>query len=231
MTVCILTSSAALLPASSNLNMCLRSLETHQGSQADYLRAYQVLERQFSAILVLAASEALLPGASNAQNAAYSHGGRVKISVLDTRQIGPGLGILAQTAAGLAGQGATLAELEQLVRANMPHLFTLICPEVGAAEAANSLPVCSIEDGQLSVYKTIRSRKRMLENLQEFMRDFEKARQLVYFYGAKSALRSRPLCETASQLFPQAQFSELEMNQTLNSLFGPQTVGLTVLEM
>src|SRR5664279_4386811 len=104
MSLCILTDTTALFPPTSpNPGGFARILNLKTGvngpitpGQQDYTQIYNELEREFSAILVLAESESIFSGVETARLAAQSHGGPAKIEVLDTLQIGSGLGILTQ---------------------------------------------------------------------------------------------------------------------------------------
>jgi fatty acid-binding protein DegV len=245
MTVCILTNNAALFPSAMAGNgRSLRTLTlTTSGSSVvpptfdDFNRAYKELEREFNAILVLLAPEALLPGVEAASQAAQSHGGTAKISVLDSQQIGPGLGLLAQIGAQKAAAGASLSEVQESIRKAIPFLFTLICPDTTPPsqdeqnDTSTVIPIYSLEEGCLTVYKRVRTRRHLLETMQEFLEEFEKPQQLAYFRGYTSRLRTRPLREAASGLFPGTPFTEMELNAPLSTLFGAQAFGMTILEM
>jgi fatty acid-binding protein DegV len=253
MTVCILTNNAALFPsAATGKGQTLRTLTlaTECGriippTAEDFSRAYRELEQEFNAILVLLASESLLPGTSAALLAGQCHGGTAKISVLDSQQIGPGLGLLAQIGAQKATAGASLPEVEEAIRACIPFLFTLICPEAASApqdeqtdpavaalvELPGALPIYSLEEGCLTPYKKVRTRRHLLETLQEFLEEFESPQQLAYFRGYATRLRARQLRESAGGLFPGTPFTEMDLNAPLSALFGAQTAGITVLEI
>lgn len=250
MTVCILTNTAALFPAAATGNgrsIRTLTLATECGrivppTPDDFRRAYRELEQEFTAILVLLAAESILPGAGAAHLAGQCHGGTVKISVLDSQQIGPGLGFLAQIGAQKAAAGASLPEVEEAIRASIPFLFTLICPEAASSpqeeqndpaltELPGALPIYSLEEGCLTPYKKVRTRRHLLETLQEFLEEFEKPQQLVYFRGYATRLRARQLRESANGLFPGTPFTEMDLNAPLSALFGAQTAGITVLEI
>jgi fatty acid-binding protein DegV len=250
MSLCILTNTAALFPpASSNSGQIIRAMSMGVDEQGlslpgveDFQRTYTELEREFRNILVLAASGTLVPVAETAQMAARCHGGTAKIVVVDTLQIGPGLGILTQLAARKAGLGASLAEVEEYVRAVIPYLFTILCPTGTPhyhnqhALCANSdqngaLPVYSLEEGQLATYKKVRTQRHLLETMQEFLEEFEKPQHLAYFHGKNAGQHTRPLRETAGGLFPGVHFNDLDLNASLAALFGEHAIGLTVLEM
>jgi fatty acid-binding protein DegV len=249
MSLCILTNTSALFPPiSTNSGRFLRAmtLETNGHSIIlpgvdDFNRTYSELEREFNAILVLTAAESILPLAATAQAAAQSHGGRAKIEILDTKQIGPGLGILTQLAARKAALGASLQEVTEYMRAVIPYLFTIFSPDHfpaydqqtydRAGEQTSAQPVFSLEEGLLVPYKKVRTQRHMLEILQEFLGEFEKPQHLAYFHGMNVSLHARPLREAAGGLFSGIHFNDLDLNPTLTTLFGEHTVGLSVLEM
>ncbi|HEY3313621.1 MAG TPA: hypothetical protein VGK00_18425 [Anaerolineales bacterium] len=248
MSLCILTTSTALFPpASPGCGRFIRTLSLEAEGQSlalpgadDYTRIYNELECEFNAILVLTAPEAVVPGAETARLAAQSHGGTAKISVLETLQIGPGLGILTQLAARKAAAGASLLEVEDYIRSVIPYLFTILCPDTtpGApgkkstqnGDQSGALLVYLLDEGLLMPYKKVRTQRHLLENLQEFLGEFEKPQRLVYFHGKNASLHTRPLRETAAGTFPGVHFVDLVINEALASLFGECTVGLTVLE-
>lgn len=248
MSLCILTTNTALFPpAASGSGRFIRTLAPGAEGQGfipaeanDFTRVFSELEREFNAILVLAAPEAVVPGAETARQAAQSHGGTAKISVVDTLQIGPGLGILTQLAARKAAAGASLLEVEDYIRAVIPYLFTILCPDttpaavgkksLAGADPSGALPVYLLDEGQFTPYKKVRTQRHLLENLQEFLGEFEKPQRLVYFHGKNASLHTRPLRELAGGMFPGVHFVDLVLNEALTDLFGEYTVGLTVLE-
>ncbi len=210
----------------------------------DFLRIYRELEREYTAILVLTLSGHLLPVAEMAYQAAMQHGGTAQITVLDSRQTGVGLGMLAQIGAQAALAGQSLAEVEQRIRATIPHIYTLIHAEAESLarhgdfprgqvndEALGLFPLFVLEDGQLVPYKKVRTRRHLLESFQEFIEEFETPRQIAFLRGKSSMLRSRPLREVSKELFPETPFSEVDMSLILATLFGAQAVGITVMEI
>lgn len=242
MPTCILTDNSALLPPSStsnnghirNLPLRMNAGKLLPVTPADFSQIFDELERKFNAILVLTISTNILPCYEAALQAAQSHGGQARISVLDSQQTGPGLGVLAQLGARAAHEGATLPQVEECIRAAIPHLYTLICPENDpCADTAdkNLVSVYSLEEGCLAAYKKVRTRRHLLESFQEFIEEFEHPQQIMYFRSQKSSLRARPLREAVNALFPGAPFSELEINPVLATLYGSQTVGLTMMEL
>jgi fatty acid-binding protein DegV len=209
----------------------------------DFLRAFAALERDFSGILALTISSHLLPAVDIAQQAAAQHGGMVHISVLDSQQTGAGLGILAQIGAQAAAAGHTLIEVEEKIRAAIPHIYTLLYVEpenlsrhphlipLLADSGEAPFPLFLLEEGQLAPYKKVRTKRHLLESFQEFIEEFEHPQQIVFQRGTGNPLRARPLRELTRDLFPGVVFSEVEIPAPLATLLGPQSTGVIILEM
>lgn len=210
----------------------------------DFLRVYHELEREANAILVLTLSSHLLSVAEIAYQASIQHGGTAQIAVLDSRQIGIGLGLLAQIGAQAALTGQSLVQVEQHIRAAIPYIYTLIHVDTDSLSRHTDIhntpidddvlglfPLFVLEDGQLVPYKKVRTRRHLLESFQEFIEEFETPQQIAFMRGKGSTLRSRPLREVSKELFPQTPFSEMDMPVALATLFGPQAVGITIMEM
>ena len=210
----------------------------------DFLRVYCELERGYSGILVLTLSSHLLPVAEIAYQASIRHGGTAQIAVLDSRQVGVGLGLLAQVGAQAALSGQSLLQVEQLIRATIPYVYTLLHVDAGSLsqytgvpgaqsveDTLGLFPLFVLEDGQLVPYKKVRTRRHLLESFQEFVEEFETPQQIAFLRGKNSTLRSRPLREVSKELFPATPFSEVDMPAVLSMLFGVQAVGMTIMEV
>jgi len=239
---CILTDNTALFPSAlSNCNGHLRTFpltfvdgKFQLPTLTDLKRLYAELGRHFETLLVLTVSEQILPLARVARQAAQGQGGATQISVLDSQQIGPGLGLLAMLGAKAILNGASLPTVEELIRSAMPHIYTLVCPEFnpnGDPHEPGNYPIYSVEEGVLNVYKRVRTRRHLLEAFQEFIEEFETPQHIAYFHGQAPNPRARPLRSEVGSRFPETPFTELEINPALSNLFGPQLVGLTLMEL
>jgi fatty acid-binding protein DegV len=248
--VCILTDGTAQFPHGAFPGQRLIKILplpvdkhlVHVPPLEDFLRTYRELENEFGGILVLTLSNHILPVAQAAQKAALQHGGTAKITVLDSMQTGAGLGMLAQLGAQAILAGATLNDVEEHLRAAIASIYTLIhidtvslARAIFAPPQTNSvetglLPLLTLDDGQFAPYKKIRTRRHLLESFQEFIEEFETPKQIVCMSGRDSAIRSRSLREIAAESFPKVPFIDLEMPAPLASLFGPETIGITVME-
>jgi fatty acid-binding protein DegV len=249
--VCILTDSTAQLPhgvfpGQRLIKTLALSMDEHSVSPPlpeDFLRAYRELEREFDAILVLTISDHLLPVAQAAQQAALQHGGKAHIAVLDSKQTGPGLGMLAQLGAQAILAGESLVGVEERIRAAAVQIYTLVhidaedltrsvfAPAHMQPEETGPFPLFMLEDGQLTTYKKIRTRRHLLESFQEFVEEFETPQRITFLRGRHSAIHSRPLREITRERFPKIPFSDVEMPTPLALLLGSQAAGVTVMEI
>jgi fatty acid-binding protein DegV len=237
--ICLLTDSTALFPsATARTDPHLRHLPVQQASQRIHppepqqiQRIFNALEGSFQNILVLTVAPQLLPISATVWQAARSYSGPATITILETWQTGPGLGLLAQLGLQAIAAGAPLAEVEDRLRAAMPHIYTLICPIDRNNANPDLFTLFSMETVSLQPYKTARTRRQLLEDLLEFIEEFETPQQIIFFQGRPPVLRAQQLRQTTSIRFPEVSFIEMETNPTLSALFGPQTVGLTLMEL
>jgi DegV family protein with EDD domain len=212
----------------------------------DFARFFEELGRQYDAILTITLSGSLSTVAAHACQAASHCRKQVAIEVIDSHTTAAGLGILVQAAAAAAAAGATLAEVERLVRAALPHLYMLICiPELiylaqaghltpaqaTVGEMLGLLPIFSLEDGRLMPMEKVRTQRHLFESFQEFINEFDHPYHIALMRGVNhDTLRTRPLREYVQECFPETTFSEHNINAHLAALLGPQSIGLVVIE-
>jgi len=169
-----------------------------------------------------------------------------KVEVVDSQTTAAGLGMLVQAAAGTASGGASLTEVERRVRVSMPHIYILFCiPDLmylaasGHMERAQAmvgeimgmLPIFTIEEGRLLPLEKVRTTRHLFEAFQDFMGEFESPAHIALVHGANhNTLRIRPLRLYIQETFPETPFSEHPIQPHLAALFGPQSVGLVVME-
>jgi DegV family protein with EDD domain len=212
----------------------------------DFIREYSTWGRNFDHVLVVVMSGGLNPIAEVAAKAAVQYGGRTSVTVVDSLNTGAGLGLLVELAAQAAASGQSAQEIERLLRASIPHIYTLFCipglehlAAVGYLSKAQSVvgemlglfPIFVLEEGHLSPLEKVRTQRHLIESFQEFMEEFESPRQITLMKGQQNHLRTRPLRQYVSELFPKTPFSEHPLNASLTTLLGPQTIGLSVMEL
>lgn len=206
---------------------------------------YATLSRSFDSIIVITSASSLGPVAQIAAQAATLHGGRTSINVIDSQNLGIGLGIMVQHAAEYAEAGKSSHEIERLVRSMIPNIYSIYCiPNLdglarsGYLSPAQStvstilgvMPIFALEAGHMVPYHKVRTTRHLLESFQEFVGEYETPRQIALIKGRDVRLRMRPLRQFIEANFPKTSFTEHVLNPALISLFGDDTVGLVVLD-
>jgi fatty acid-binding protein DegV len=151
-----------------------------------------------------------------------------------------------QIAAEAAVAGASIHEIEQLVRLAIPHIYMLLCiPEMNylaeagylsrsqavVGEIMGMLPIFVLEEGQLTPMLKVRTQRHLLESFQEFIDEFNDPYHVALIQGINHMhLRTHPLREYVEGSFPSTPFTVHFIGAHLSNLFGPQCVGLVVME-
>lgn len=207
---------------------------------------YGRLSQEFDFILVLTISSLLNSTMKHALSASVQSGHHAIIEVVDSQSTAVGLGLLVQAAAGLASAGAALKEIAHQVRTSIPRIYTLFCiPELShlaqagflehsqaqAGEMLGLLPIFVLEDGRLTPTQKVRTPRHLFESFQEFLGEFDNPTHIALLRGVNhTTSRTRPLRQFVQETFPDTPFSEHSLNQPLAALFGPQSIGLVVME-
>lgn len=249
--ICILTDSTALLPHptfTGHNRVKVIPVDPVSGAapaQETWMAVFTSLARSYDAIVVITLSGAITPLPQSARQAATQYGGRVPVSVIDSLNIGAGLGLLVQLAAESAESGKSVREIEALVRSLIPHLYSIYCvqspvtlarwglisPEQAAAtEILGIMPILSVEEGRLVPFQKVRTTRHLLESFQEFIGEYDNPRHIALSKGRDSRLRLRPLRQYVNETFPHTPFTEHILPQTMAALFGETAVGLVVLD-
>jgi DegV family protein with EDD domain len=215
-------------------------------SPQDFVRFYARLSRDYDSIVVLTLSALFNPTMSHALAAADLYSNGVPVEVIDSQTTAIGLGLLVQVAAEAASQGASLKEIDRVLRASLPRLYLLLCiPELTYLAASDHmdyaqamvgemmgiLPVFIFEDGRLVPMEKVRTPRHLFEAFQDFMGEFEAPAQIALVNSSgRGSLRTSPLRQFVEETFPETLFSEHSIQPHLAALFGPRCIILAVLE-
>ncbi len=212
----------------------------------DFLTHFSLLSAEYDAILVLPLASSLGGVASQARRAAGKYTGPADIQVIDSQTTDIGLGLLVQKAAEMSLDGADLNEIEDAMRVAVQHVYTLLCiPELRylahtghisssqavAGEILGMTPVLTIEGGGLGIIEKARTRRHLLEMLQEFLGEFHHPWHIALIRAAQGDYcRMRPLRRYLKETFPDTRISERALNPHLSAIVGPRSAGLIVVE-
>ena len=173
--------------------------------------------------------------------------GRITFQVVDSLTTSAGLGILVQAAADAVAKGASLTEAERLVRSLIPHIYAVLCTpgltylhysgfldqaQAGVGEMLGLYPIFSIEEGKLTPLEKVRNHRQVLDFFQEFLEEFDQLQHIAFLQSATghNPQDGRILKDHAQDHFMHTPFSEHTVNSWVGTLFGPNAVGLFVVE-
>lgn len=215
-------------------------------SPQTFLRYYNQLGRNHEAVLVVTLSSQLVPAAENARQGALLHNNHAAIEVIDSQSTAAGLGMLVEAAAGAAAAGAPLSEIERMIRKAIARVYMLVCiPEMKhlesfglltrtqavVGEMLGMLPVLSMEEGRLVALEKAHTQRHVFESFEEFLNEFSAPERVALLRGTGHApTRTRPLRQYVQEHFPETPFREHPLNAPLSALFGPQSIGMVVME-
>ena len=212
----------------------------------DFRRAILALQDQGSEVIAILVSAQLIPVYNRAQEAATHSPGSLPISVIDSQTSGIGLGLLVQSAAEAAQEGATAAEIKHLIRKQIAQIYTLFTVQsltylalAGHLDPAQALvgemleltSVYILENGRLVPIQKARNTRHLLDLLHEFVAAFGDLTTIALLRGMLPfESEARNLRERIGLSFPTAPYSEHTMNTALAGILGPRSLGLVAME-
>jgi DegV family protein with EDD domain len=204
------------------------------------------LGQHYNRILAILTSSSLNPIFRNAQVAAESVQGHVKVIVIDSQTTSVGLGLLVQVAAEAVARGLPVVEVERIVRSLIPHTYMMICTpglsylyhagfidsaQAFVGEMLNLMPIFTLEEGQISAVEKVRNTRSLVDFMQEFVCEFEELQHIAFIQSIPGlAHEARLMREHVQSCFPNTPFSEHTINLPLATLIGPRSIGLVVAE-
>lgn len=248
---CILTDSTAQLPQpifTGRHRVKVIPVNAANGTPPDpetWVDVFTSLGHSYDAIVVITLSGNIAPLPQSARQAAAQYGGRVPVSIIDSLNLGAGLGLLVQLAAESAEAGQSPREIESLVRSLTPHLYSIYCvqnpatlanwgllhpDQAATADILGIMPILTLEEGRLVPFQKVRTTRHLLESFEEFIGEYDNPRHIALSKGRDSRLRLRPLRQFVAETFPHTPFTEHILPQSLAALFGDTSVGLVVLD-
>jgi DegV family protein with EDD domain len=210
--------------------------------------AFERLSRVTEDILVVLGSGRLSNGVARAQSAARGYMGRCRITVMDSMSSSWGLGLVAEAAAKAADAGMPLDGIVRLVRALLPHIYTVFFVErldyleqkgrIGAAQALLGTmlrirPILLVEDGDIVPMEKVRTRAAALEKLADFVAEFAMAEKVVILRSPLEDSMDEMVAELRrllGEILPRRQFPAIEYDPMLACHIGPQAMGVIVYE-
>jgi DegV family protein with EDD domain len=170
----------------------------------------------------------------------------MRIHLIDSKTTSIGLGLLVQTAAEAAAKGINAPDIERIIRSMVTYTYSVVCtPSLSylyyngfidqtqaiISEMLNLLPVFAIENGKLTSIEKVRSNRHALGFFQEFLDEFDRLQHIAFIQSANPNYKdARLLHENSKEGFPKTPFTKHLINLPVAVMFGPQSIGLIVLE-
>ncbi len=191
-------------------------------------------------------ADGLLPVAEPIQEVAQGLFGRARIEIVDSKSVSYSLKRIVDTAAHAAVQGEGLAEITQLVRGMIAHVYTLFYTEdferlektvdIQPAQAILATilgvrPLVVLEDGRLLPLEKVTPRTTPEDKLSDFIFEFAEVAELAILTGPRpQGLDVEELRQRILQQYPTLDLPVVSYGPLVAASVGPAALGLFVYE-
>jgi DegV family protein with EDD domain len=165
------------------------------------------------------------------------------VVVVDSQTASMACGLLAIIAAKAARGGASLSEVEGLVRKAVPHTITLAVfgtleylakgGRIGRAQAflGSALkmhPILAIKAGQVIPMERVRTRPKAVERLCQIVETFGTPREMAVMWTTDPQA-SQDLAHRLSSVFPEERMYRASIGPSMGSQVGPDALGVALI--
>ncbi|MFP4437601.1 MAG: DegV family protein [Chloroflexaceae bacterium] len=167
-----------------------------------------------------------------------------RIELIDSKSASMGMGLVALTAARAARNGASPAEVRQLINDMIQHTHvvffvdTMEYLERGgrltvAASVLGSMqrikPLMILDEGEIVPYERTRTRAKAIEGLYTFIEDFPRVQEVVALYSTTPEDIEK-LLEKVEPIFPPERVQAVQFSPSIAAHLGPGAMGVAVFE-
>lgn len=211
-----------------------------------FANLYAHLNRTTDQILSLHLSRHMSQTWHHALAASRTLLGRCEIVTLDSMTTSVGLAMLVETAAQAAEQGATLDEVVRIVRAMLPHVYSVFYVNSldylrrnGLLSEAQAIlgtmldikPFLTIEEGEIIPMEKVRTQAQAIDKLVEFVAEFSELDRLVILQHTPYPTDcTRQIQDRLAAEFPGRTFPTMMYGPSLATMIGPDGIGVVVYE-
>ncbi|HRC75657.1 MAG TPA: DegV family protein, partial [Kouleothrix sp.] len=167
-----------------------------------------------------------------------------RIEVIDTKLASMGLGLVVSHAARAVRDGASPAEIAQLINNLMQHCHVVFFVDTieylehtGRLSLATAVlgsmqrikPLMLLDEGEIVPYERTRTRAKAIEGLYTFIEDFPKVQEVIALY-ATTPEDVEKLLEKVDPIFPRDQVQIMQFGPSIGAHLGPGAMGVAVFE-
>jgi DegV family protein with EDD domain len=212
----------------------------------DYVAAYTQLAQHHDAIISIHASRDISESWNNARIAAQQLQGHLDIAVIDSRTLDAAQGMVVRAAVRIIEDAHDLDAIVQAVRGATERVYSVYYVETMdylmrnelmskshaiLATIHDTLPLLTVEDGQLLAMEKVRNRMQAVERLVDFAIEFVDLEDaLILHHRTHMSEQTRTLQERLSGEFDGRYFQHALYSPSLAALIGTDATGLVVLE-
>lgn len=235
---------AADLPVSRRGQSAIPRLTAPSGE--DFEESFMQLGGRYDGVIAILHSDEFSRTHQHALKAAQNLHGQVPVRVVDSKTISLGMGLIVQTVAQAALDGAEFVELEQYARSLIPKMYSLLCiPGLSFLEPAgyvnasqalvgeylDILPMFVIDNGELQATEKARNTRHLVDIAHEFLSEFTDLNHIALLQGAPPfEQETRALRERLAEDHNTTPVSEQIINAPVASLIGPHSLGVFALQ-
>ncbi|KAF0112482.1 MAG: hypothetical protein FD147_78 [Chloroflexi bacterium] len=200
----------------------------------------------FDDVFIILHSKELSPVYEIVANMISKMHGRASVHLIDSQSISTGQGHLIQFASDLIINNIPGADIEQKLREEVPHIYTLLCAtnlsylhtsgfiDIGqciVGEMVSLLPIFGIEGGKLNPLEKVKNTHSVVDYFIEFIDEFDDLFQLSFLQPAPPLLsEAKIIKQYIEENYSNTTYTEHPLNSYLVSLIGPKGFGIVVLE-
>jgi DegV family protein with EDD domain len=212
----------------------------------DFFQALTTLGQQAHEIIIILTSAHLSTAFQSAQKTLETIHCPAALHLVDSQNIGAGLGFLVQAAARAVSEGETGIEVYRYLRKLVPHTYSMFCAQsltyisqgghldptqAIVGEMLNLMPFFLLENGRLTPVQKARSTRQLVEVVNEFVEEFENLLEVAVVYGLSPfEQEARSLHDRLSTNLPGCTISQHPINEATAAVLGPRSLGISVIE-
>jgi DegV family protein with EDD domain len=167
-----------------------------------------------------------------------------RIEVIDSKLASMGLGLVVLHAAHAVRDGASPAEVAQLINSLVQHCHVVFFVDTieylehtGRLSLATSVvgsmqrikPLMLLDEGEIVPYERTRTRAKAIEGLYTFIEDFPRVQEVIAMYSTTPEDIEK-LLEKVDPIFPRDQVQIMQFSPSIGAHLGPGAMGVAVFE-